>query len=61
MDVPRLLWRRRAALLLAAAVAAAVTLRRTVSNPLSLLARDARRVARGEFDHPVAVTGPRDI
>ena len=50
-----------AALLLAAAVAAAVTLRRTVANPLSRLARDARRVARGEFDHPVAVTGPRDI
>jgi signal transduction histidine kinase len=50
-----------AALLLAAAVAAAVTLRRTVAAPLALLARDARRVARGEFDHPVAVTGPRDI
>ena len=50
-----------AALLLASAIAAAVTLRRTVSTPLSLLARDARRVARGEFDHPVAVTGPKDI
>ncbi|WP_445148088.1 sensor histidine kinase [Baekduia sp. Peel2402] len=50
-----------AGLLLAAAIAAAVTLRRTVSTPLSLLARDARRVARGEFDHPVAVTGPKDI
>jgi signal transduction histidine kinase len=50
-----------AALLLLASVAAAVTLRRTVATPLSLLARDARRVARGEFDHPVAVVGPRDI
>jgi signal transduction histidine kinase len=50
-----------AALLLAAAIAAAVMLRRTVATPLSALARDARRVARGEFDHPVAVIGPRDI
>jgi signal transduction histidine kinase len=50
-----------AALILLAAIAAAMTLRRTVSTPLSLLARDARRVARGEFDHPVEVTGPRDI
>jgi light-regulated signal transduction histidine kinase (bacteriophytochrome) len=47
--------------MLAAAAAAAVTLRRTVAAPLALLARDARRVARGEFGHPVAVTGPRDI
>lgn len=50
-----------AALILAAAVAAAVTLRRVVATPLSRLARDARRVARGEFDHGVAVEGPRDI
>jgi signal transduction histidine kinase len=50
-----------AALLLLAALVAGVTLRRTVSNPLSRLARDARRVARGEFDHPVAISGPRDI
>jgi signal transduction histidine kinase len=50
-----------AALLLAAAFAAAMTLRRTVANPLARLAADARRVARGEFDHPVAVSGPRDI
>ena len=50
-----------AALLLAAAIAGAITVRRTVAMPLSRLARDARRVARGEFDHPVAVTGPRDI
>jgi signal transduction histidine kinase len=50
-----------AALILAASLAAAVTLRRVVSTPLSRLARDARRVARGEFDHVVAVEGPRDI
>ena len=37
------------------------TLRRTVATPLSRLARDARRIARGEFDHPVAIAGPRDI
>ncbi|MCW2984003.1 MAG: hypothetical protein JWR63_1573, partial [Conexibacter sp.] len=30
-------------------------------RPLARLAGDARRVARGEFDHPVAVSGPRDI
>jgi signal transduction histidine kinase len=50
-----------AALILLAAVVAGVTLRRTVATPLGRLARDARRVARGEFDHPVAVEGPRDI
>ncbi|HWI72335.1 MAG TPA: ATP-binding protein [Baekduia sp.] len=50
-----------AALLLAAAVAAAITVRRTIAEPLSKLARDARRVARGDFSHAVAVTGPRDI
>jgi signal transduction histidine kinase len=50
-----------AALLLLAAIVAGSTLRRTVATPLSRLARDARRVARGEFDHPVAVVGPRDI
>jgi signal transduction histidine kinase len=50
-----------AALLLAAAAVAAIVLRRTVSSPLSRLARDARRVARGEFEHPVAIVGPRDI
>ncbi|WCB97011.1 hypothetical protein DSM104299_05782 [Baekduia alba] len=50
-----------AALILAAALAAAVTLSRVVAMPLSHLARDARRVARGEFDHEVAVEGPRDI
>jgi signal transduction histidine kinase len=50
-----------AALLLLAAIVAGSTLRRTVATPLSRLARDARRIARGEFDHPVAVSGPRDI
>jgi signal transduction histidine kinase len=50
-----------AALLLLVAIVAGVTLRRTVAKPLSRLARDARRIARGEFDHPVAVQGPRDI
>jgi signal transduction histidine kinase len=50
-----------AALILAAAFVAALTLRRVVARPLARLARDARRVARGEFDHAVAVDGPRDI
>jgi signal transduction histidine kinase len=50
-----------ALLILAAAFAASATLRRVVATPLARLARDARRVARGEFDHPVAVQGPRDI
>jgi signal transduction histidine kinase len=50
-----------AALIVAAAFAASLTLRRVVAMPLSRLARDARRVARGEFDHVVTVEGPRDI
>ncbi|HEV7495937.1 sensor histidine kinase [Baekduia sp.] len=50
-----------AALLLLAAIVAGATLRRTVATPLSRLARDARRIARGDFDHPVAIVGPRDI
>jgi signal transduction histidine kinase len=49
------------ALVLAAAFVASSTLRRVVARPLAVLARDARRVARGEFDHPVAIQGPRDI
>jgi len=48
-------------LVLAAAFVASSTLRRVVTRPLAQLARDARRVARGEFDHEVAVQGPRDI
>jgi signal transduction histidine kinase len=50
-----------AALLLLAFVVTGYTLRRVVANPLSRLARDARRVARGDFAHEVAVAGPRDI
>jgi signal transduction histidine kinase len=50
-----------AALLLLAAIVAGSTLRRTVAKPLSRLARDARRIARGDFDHPVEIAGPRDI
>jgi len=49
------------ALILAAAFAASATLRRVVAVPLARLARDARRVARGEFGHSVAIEGPRDI
>jgi len=50
-----------AALLLAAALAAILVLRRVVSDPLDRLAHSARRIASGEFDHRVAVPGPRDI
>jgi signal transduction histidine kinase len=50
-----------AILILLASVAAGLVLRRVVAQPLSHLARDARRVARGEFEHVVAVEGPRDI
>lgn len=50
-----------AALIVAAAFVAALTLRRVVALPLARLAGDARRVARGEFDHVVAVQGPRDV
>jgi signal transduction histidine kinase len=50
-----------AALILAAAGAAALVQRRAVARPLARLAHDARRVARGEFDHAVEVAGPRDI
>jgi signal transduction histidine kinase len=49
------------ALLLAAAFVASATLRRVVTTPLARLARDSRRVARGEFDRAVARAGPRDI
>jgi signal transduction histidine kinase len=48
-------------LLLAAAFVASATLRKVVTTPLARLARDSRRVARGEFDRAVAVAGPRDI
>jgi signal transduction histidine kinase len=39
----------------------ALTLRRTVTEPLTRLARSARRVAGGELDHELTVSGPRDI
>jgi signal transduction histidine kinase len=50
-----------AALIILASIAAGLVLRRVVALPLSQLARDARRVARGEFGHVVAVEGPKDI
>jgi signal transduction histidine kinase len=50
-----------AVLIVASAIAAALTLRRVVALPLARLARDARRIARGEFGHTVAIEGPRDI
>ncbi len=39
----------------------ALVLRRTVAQPLGRLARSARRVAGGELDHHLVVSGPRDI
>jgi signal transduction histidine kinase len=48
-------------LVLAASFVASSTLRRVVARPLAQLARDARRVARGEFGHEVRIQGPRDI
>ena len=50
-----------AVLIVLASLAAGLVLRRVVALPLSQLARDARRVARGEFGHVVAVEGPKDI
>ncbi|WP_081690467.1 sensor histidine kinase [Conexibacter woesei] len=50
-----------AALIILASIAAGLVLRRVVALPLSHLARDARRVARGEFGHVVEVEGPKDI
>jgi light-regulated signal transduction histidine kinase (bacteriophytochrome) len=47
--------------LLAAAFVASATLRRVLTVPLARLSRDARRVARGDFAHAVAVDGPRDV
>ena len=38
-----------------------VGLRRGITRPLELLSRDVRRVAGGEFEHPVAATGPADL
>jgi signal transduction histidine kinase len=39
----------------------ALVLRRTVTEPLTRLARSARRVAGGELDHELVASGPRDI
>jgi signal transduction histidine kinase len=39
----------------------AVVLRATAIRPVHLLAAEARRVARGDFGHEVAQTGPREI
>jgi len=36
-------------------------LRRGVTRPISLIVRDAERVADGDFAHPIAATGPADI
>jgi signal transduction histidine kinase len=49
------------ALLIAAAFVASATLRRVLTVPLARLSRDARRVARGDFGHRVAVAGARDV
>ncbi|HEV2638639.1 MAG TPA: ATP-binding protein [Actinocrinis sp.] len=38
-----------------------VGLRRGVNKPLEQLTRDVRRVADGEFEHPVNATGPADL
>jgi signal transduction histidine kinase len=48
-------------LVLAAAFVASGTLRRVVARPLAQLARDARRISRGDFSHQVTIQGPRDI
>jgi signal transduction histidine kinase len=50
------------ALILGAVLAAGFILRRTVTRPLTRLGTEARRVAAGEFDKPLAVQrGPREI
>ncbi|WP_129841905.1 sensor histidine kinase [Streptomyces sp. RFCAC02] len=36
-------------------------LRRGVTQPLGQLSADARRVAQGDFDHPIVPTGPADL
>jgi signal transduction histidine kinase len=38
-----------------------VGLRRGVNRPLERLTRDVRRVADGQFEHPVTATGPADL
>ena len=48
-------------LILVAVLAAALVLRGAVIAPLSRLAGDVRRVAEGDFDQPVASSGPREV
>lgn len=36
-------------------------LRRGITTPLARLSGDARKVARGDFDHPISRTGPADL
>jgi signal transduction histidine kinase len=50
-----------AVLLVLTVLGIALTLRRTVTEPLTRLARSARRVAGGELDHELTLSGPRDI
>ena len=48
-------------LVLASLIAAAVALRRIVVRPLARLGADVREVARGNFEHAVASSGPQEI
>jgi signal transduction histidine kinase len=50
-----------AALLLASAALLTITLRRGVSEPIALLGRQARTVARGQFSATIDGQGPRDV
>jgi signal transduction histidine kinase len=50
-----------AVLLALTVLGTALALRRTVTEPLTRLARSARRVAGGELDHELKSGGPRDI
>ncbi|HTA14698.1 MAG TPA: ATP-binding protein, partial [Solirubrobacteraceae bacterium] len=51
-----------AALILGGVLGAGFVLRWAITRPLALLGAEARRVAGGEFDKPLAVaTGPREI
>jgi signal transduction histidine kinase len=48
-------------LILVAIGVAAVTLRRVIVLPVARLAEDVQHVARGDFEHPVRASGPREI
>ncbi|HEY6781393.1 MAG TPA: ATP-binding protein [Thermoleophilaceae bacterium] len=50
-----------ALLLLSAGIAVTIALRRAVGRPVLELGQGVRRVARGEFDHELVGSGPRDI